>query len=282
MGYLAFPRIGGAIMICVLLVGAVWGEEKESAKRADPRLGSPLPRAHAHNDYHHDRPLLDALERGFCSVEADIYLVGDNLMVGHSRLELRKGRTLQNLYLDPLARLARKNKNRIYADGPTITLLVDIKTDGVRVYARLREVLAEYQDMLSYVKEGEYHKGAVQIVISGDRPRQEIAADKTRYVGIDGRLGDLDSKDPAHLVPLISDRWSSHFKWRGQGEFPQAEREKLESIVRRAHAAGRRVRFWATPENPAVWRELDRVGVDHINTDKLDELREYLLMPAAK
>jgi hypothetical protein len=215
-------------------------------------------------------------------VEADIYLVGDNLMVGHSRLELRKGRTLQNLYLDPLARLARKNKNRIYADGPTITLLVDIKTDGVRVYARLREVLAEYQDMLSYVKEGEYHKGAVQIVISGDRPRQEIAADKTRYVGIDGRLGDLDSKDPAHLVPLISDRWSSHFKWRGQGEFPQAEREKLESIVRRAHAAGRRVRFWATPENPAVWRELDRVGVDHINTDKLDELREYLLMPAAK
>ncbi|MEU9588105.1 hypothetical protein AB0D70_32420, partial [Streptomyces werraensis] len=35
----------------------------------------PLPRAHAHNDYEHDRPLLDALDHGFTSVEADIYLV---------------------------------------------------------------------------------------------------------------------------------------------------------------------------------------------------------------
>ena len=29
---------------------------------------TPLPRAHAHNDYEHKRPLLDALEQGFCSV----------------------------------------------------------------------------------------------------------------------------------------------------------------------------------------------------------------------
>ena len=37
----------------------------------------PLPRAHAHNDYLHQRPLLDALDNGFCSVEADISLVDD-------------------------------------------------------------------------------------------------------------------------------------------------------------------------------------------------------------
>src|SRR5262245_58578952 len=36
---------------------------------------TPLRQAHAHNDYEHPRPLFDALDQGFCSVEADIYLV---------------------------------------------------------------------------------------------------------------------------------------------------------------------------------------------------------------
>ena len=34
----------------------------------------PLPNAHAHNDYEHKRPLFDALDHGFCSVEADVFL----------------------------------------------------------------------------------------------------------------------------------------------------------------------------------------------------------------
>ena len=43
----------------------------------------PLPRAHAHNDYRHERPLFDALDHGFCSVEADIFLVEGQLLIGH-------------------------------------------------------------------------------------------------------------------------------------------------------------------------------------------------------
>ncbi|MCG8649652.1 MAG: hypothetical protein MI861_07455, partial [Pirellulales bacterium] len=132
------------------------------------------------------------------------------------------------------------------------------------------------EDILSSVTDGEYRQGAVQVVISGDRPKQAIADDKTRYVGIDGRLADLASDVPAHLMPLISDRWTSHFRWRGVGEFPTAEREKLRSIVEKAHRAGRRVRFWATPESPALWGELLALEVDHINTDQLARLGEFL------
>lgn len=42
---------------------------------------APLERAHAHNDYEHARPLFDALERGFNSVEADVHLVDGRLLV---------------------------------------------------------------------------------------------------------------------------------------------------------------------------------------------------------
>src|SRR4051812_48862087 len=62
----------------------------------------PLVHAHAHNDYEHPRPLLDALDCGFCSVEADVHLVGGRLLVAHDAAHLRPARTLQSLYLDPL------------------------------------------------------------------------------------------------------------------------------------------------------------------------------------
>ena len=60
---------------------------------------TPLMQAHAHNDYHHKRPLLEALDHGFCSVEVDIFLVGGSLLVGHDRGELKPGKTLQSLTL---------------------------------------------------------------------------------------------------------------------------------------------------------------------------------------
>src|SRR5688572_1847327 len=69
---------------------------------AEPREVRPLLQAHAHNDYEHARPLLDALDHGFCSVEADIWLTPEGLLVGHDRKDLQPGRTLEALYLEPL------------------------------------------------------------------------------------------------------------------------------------------------------------------------------------
>ena len=61
----------------------------------------------------------------------------------------------------------------------------------------------------------------------------------------------------------------------------KAERDRLHSIVEQAHDRGRVVRFWATPDSPALWRELRAAGVDLINTDKLAMLRDFLLKRSA-
>jgi hypothetical protein len=42
------------------------------------------------------------------------------------------------------------------------------------------------------------------------------------------------------------------------------------------HAAGRVVRFWATPENESLWPQLRACEVDLINTDQLDRLAAFL------
>lgn len=237
----------------------------------------PLERAHAHNDYYHKRPLLDALAQGFCSVEADIFLVDGELRVGHSRLELRKERTLEALYLKPLAERVGKGKH-VYPKTPEqrFILLIDIKGDGETLYPVLDRLLEKYQHLFVSYIDGKVRPGPVMAILSGDRPRALVEADATRYCSIDGRPPDLGTKASPDLVPLISDNWSKHFKWRGRGEFPAAERAKLMTFVQRAHQERRILRFWAVPDRPEAWKVLHDEGVDLINTDKLEELSKFL------
>jgi hypothetical protein len=246
-------------------------------EKPDAAPVSPLRQAHAHNDYEHKRPLLDALEQGFCSVEADVFLVGDKLLVGHTPLDLRPERTLEKLYLAPLKERIQANDGRVYPDGPTVYLLIDVKTDAKATYAAVDKLLARYGDILSETREGEFQAGAVTVVISGNRDKETIARQKVRFAGIDGRPADLDSDAPAHQLPWISASWGSVFRWKGEGQMPQAERDKLKEFVVKAHKRGRLVRFWATPEKSEVWKELLAAEVDLINTDRLAELRRFLL-----
>jgi hypothetical protein len=246
---------------------------------AEPPKIAPLKNAHAHNDYLHDRPLFDALDNGFTSVEADIFLVDGQLLVGHARSALKPGRTLESLYLAPLAERVRANGGHVYMEPGRFFLLIDIKDDARSTYGALQKVLAKYSDMLTAIEAGKVRPGAITVVLTGNRPKIDPADSHIRYAGLDGRLTDLGSRAPAHWMPMISDNWSRNFTWRGKGPMPEQEETKLESIVKQAHAAGRVVRFWDTPENETVWRELRAAGVDLINTDQLSHLAKFLSTP---
>jgi hypothetical protein len=237
----------------------------------------PLRQAHAHNDYEHKRPLFAALDNGFCSVEADIFLVDGELLVGHTRQDLRPERTLQKLYLDPLRERIKANGGKVYPGGPTVFLLIDVKTEARPTYAALAKVLAKYADILSVAQGDKFEAKAVTVVVSGKCDREGITAEKVRYAGIDGRPPDLDATVPGHLIPWVSARWGSLFQWKGDGPMPEAELAKLRDFVAKAHKHGRLVRFWATPESPVFWEQLLAAGVDLINTDQLPELRKFLL-----
>jgi hypothetical protein len=235
----------------------------------------PIAVAHAHNDYEHRRPLFDALENGFCSVEADIHLVDGELLVAHDRNQATKGMTLQNLYLDPLRQRVSTYGGSIYPDGGEFTLMIDIKTDAEETYRVLHAVLGQYSSILSVVHGGSVSAKAVNVVISGNRPRVLMLSQSVRYAGYDGRLKDLDSEDPAHFMPWISEHFSKVTQWRGDGPMPQSDRKNLRSIVKRAHGKHRKVRFWATPDLPVVWEVLMDAGVDLINVDNLETFRKY-------
>lgn len=242
----------------------------------------PLVHAHAHNDYEHERPLYDSLEHGFNSVEADVFLIDGDLYVAHNRHDIKPERTLRSLYLEPLRKCVKQNDGHVYSKGPQFILLIDIKTDALETYKTLNRMLAEYRDIFTSFGPGGRSDKAVLAIISGNRPREFMETQKLRYAGYDGRLSDLQSESSADFIPMISDRWSSHFKWNGTGEMPAGEYERLREIVQKAREKGRLVRFWATPDNPspardALWRELLSSGVDLINTDDLEGLKLFIL-----
>lgn len=237
----------------------------------------PLPRAHAHNDYEHARPLLEALDRGFCSIEADIWLIDGQLLVAHDRKNVQSQRTLSALYLEPLRERVRQNGGRVHHGGPTVILLVDVKSAAEPTYAALHKVLEPFAGILTTFAGNEARTGAITVIVSGNRARETMAAQPLRFAAIDGRAADLDANPPPALVPLVSENWKTVFGWAWDGPMPAEVRARLEQWVQRAHAQHRQVRFWNTPDRPEVWGILLDAGVDIIGTDSLPGLQQFLL-----
>lgn len=274
--------LGATLAVCSPMFshGQDLSEQNAKPPASSSKATVVLPFGHAHNDYLHERPLLDALEQGFASVEADVFLIDGELYVAHTFVEVDRSKTLRKLYLDPLRKLVETNEGRVYPGvAQPVVLLIDIKTDAKKTFAELNRQLMEYRSILmeasdgSEVASGTVHSGAVQVIVSGNRPFKEIEEASPRLAAIDGRLSDLGQARPKSLYPLISDNWNSHFQWRGVGEMSDGELKKLRGIVKSTHDEGRRLRFWAIPDHEEVWKLLNREQVDYINTDRLRDLR---------
>ena len=237
-----------------------------------------LVNGHAHNDYEHERPLYDAVDQGFTSLEVDIHLIEGELYVCHDRpRNPMDSKTLEMLYLESLSQLIEENDRSIYKgyEGD-FYLMIDIKTDATLTYAALKEKLVLYKDIFSRVENGELISGPVTVIISGNRPIEEIKAETNRLVFIDGRAGDLELGFSPLLMPLISDNFRKHFQWSGIGDMSELEKNYLKRLVEITHKEGKKLRFWGSPENENTWNLLLESGVDLINTDKLETLAQFL------
>ena len=275
-------RLAGVVLALAVLPALVTPPAAMAESRSPlASTVQPLERAYAHNDYEHERALLDALDHGFTSVEADVWLVDGELYIGHDAPDL--GRTLTDTYLAPLAGRVRDNGGSAYPqwDG-SIRLLIDVKSAGAAAYPVIEEKLAAFPWLMTTYRQGVVTERPVTAVISGNRDLAAMQAADIRRSFYDGRLGDLATGLPSTLVAMVSDNWARHFTWTGVGPMPAAERDKLHSIVTTAHAHGYDVRFWATPDaalpnREAIWRELVAAGVDALNTDDLPGLQSFLL-----
>ncbi|MBX3112743.1 MAG: hypothetical protein KF857_12135 [Fimbriimonadaceae bacterium] len=228
---------------------------------------STLLQAHAHNDYMHAKPLATAMSYGYGSVEADFYLVDGELLVAHDRDQVKAGRTLDALYLKPLAEAVHRHKGSVYGDGKPVVLLLDVKADGSAVVPVLKRQLKRYPDVFGRGK-------PVLPVVSGDRDIPAITKDPEKVLALDGRLENIG--DAADEVPLVSADWGRVFTWSGRGDMPADETARLKDIADRCHKAGQKLRFWGAPDMEKSWGYQLAAGCDLVGTDRLESLATYL------
>nr|WP_249665291.1 alkaline phosphatase [Mucilaginibacter sp. Bleaf8] len=231
-------------------------------------------RAHSHNDYKQNIPFLQAYYSGAGSIEADVFLLNGKLYVAHERNEIAEGRTLDELYLKPLAALFRKNGNRPYADSTqSLQLVIDIKEDHAHVIPALINELKPYRDVFTSTANAH----GVKIVLSGDMPQPAQYSQYPAYISFDGRPNINYTPDQLKRIAMISDELSTYTVWNGKGTLTPPDSVKITALINAAHQQHKPFRFWATQDSPNTWIQLEKLGADWINTDHPQQVHDFFI-----
>tara|TARA_Y100000385_G_C13061182_1_gene624475 strand:+ start:635 stop:1447 length:813 start_codon:yes stop_codon:yes gene_type:complete len=239
---------------------------------------SPIAQGHSHNDYDRENPLFDALDAGMTSIEIDIILVNGIIIVAHDEEEFDAANTIDKIYFKPISKLIKKRGGALYSEKSRrqIQLLIDLKTKGEEILHALDTEVQNYK--LLFDRRGLDKKWSpLQIVLSGEVDKDLILGSrKYKYFHVDGRCPDVKKKYASYEMPLISEKYTKHFKWVGEGEPKKKEVKKLKKLIKKIQSQGKKLRFWATPDNEEVWAYLLDQGVDYINVDDLDRFQKYM------
>ncbi|KAF3402010.1 Altered inheritance of mitochondria protein 6 [Penicillium rolfsii] len=177
---------------------------------------------HSHNDYWRRVPLFSALAVGCTSVEADIWLDGDELRVGHTMRTIIPNQSLRSLYIDPLLDiLEHHNPARnvstsetessvepddlapvgVFVTEPTqsLVLLIDFKTSPELLWPLLMENLQPLRQKgyLTHFNGTTLIQRPITVVATGSAPFHRIQASTTyRDIFYDAPL------DKLTIIPL--------------------------------------------------------------------------------
>lgn len=217
---------------------------------------------HSHNDYEQKYPLKTAFDARMGSIEADVYLVNNNLYVSHEAKDINPSKSLDKLYLKPLAKAIRQKK------AYPMILLIDIKSQADSTLDEIVKQIAHYS---AFIKPN----CLVQFVISGNRPQPEKWSSYSHFIQFDGRPSENYTPEQWTHIGMVSQSFGKNAKL-GQNDIPQETFDKMKTVVDAVHAHNKKVRFWATPDSKAVWETLAKMGVDFINTDTPTALRAFL------
>jgi len=236
----------------------------------------PLQYGHAHNDYLHRRPLHDALELGYTSIEIDLYYIYNRAKVSHTPLMLCLKPRLKPLYFDPLRKIIKTNGGTVFQNDSTqLTLMIEFKHAPDKLYAYVKEMLTEFEDILEIPFGKNKRWGPVKIILMRGPSIEVLLNEETPYFAIDGRASHLSSSIDSDLIPRISMNYNNYFTWRGKGPMPVHEKELLDEFVASAKKRNRQIRFWAMPHNELIWETFILAGVDVINVDDLKRYAKF-------
>ncbi|TYP99299.1 alkaline phosphatase [Tenacibaculum adriaticum] len=220
---------------------------------------------HSHNDYEQSIPLWNAYGNGVTSIEIDVFLKNDTLYVTHEPTEIKKKRTIENLYLIPL----QKTIYLQLGNQQEVQLLIDIKSEAHATLKKLVETLQNFPDLIKAEN--------ISFVISGNRPEPELYINYPDYIQFDYQsLETISNTEILNKIALISLPFKYFSNWNGKGRLTKDDYKKVSTIIDKAHSFKKPFRFWGTPDSKTAWKTFTNLGVDFINTDVPADASKYL------
>ena len=221
--------------------------------------------AYSHNDYRAARPLTDAVRYGLRGVEVDLFLEDRELRVGHDRRDLVPGRTLEQLYLDPLAERASTCGFIVSPERPFL-LNVELKEVDPAAFGQLLATLQRYEESLFLPRR-------VDVVLVGWWPTPpQIGQSWPPYLGVQLPWEDDHARVRARAgdrIRLLSVDYSKSLRWSGRGRPPSRAGQRLDDALATARALGVSLRVHQAPIKPSIFRWILDHGVDLIGIKDL-------------
>ncbi|MDR1501680.1 MAG: alkaline phosphatase [Prevotella sp.] len=228
---------------------------------------------HAHNDYEQRVPFYQAYAQQVASIEADIYATNgkDELLVAHDKEDLGTAPTLDESYIKPIVALYKRNNGKAWKNSDkTFILLIDLKTPANPTLDILVKKLKTYPEVF----DPSVNPYAVRVVISGDRPAPVDFTKYPSFISFDGNGLDYTPGQLKHIA-MISLPFKDYSQWNGKGTMIRDEYNKVIKAIEAVHALNKPIRFWGTPDGITAWNTFHNIGVDYINTDRVEACTDY-------
>jgi alkaline phosphatase len=223
---------------------------------------------HSHNDYASKLPFYEAYSNETGVIEADVFIVNNELFVAHTSKDITPQNTLKSQYLDPLSNKLKSLGGKAYPSNKPLILMIDIKTEADPTLKLIAQQIKTYPDLVSNKN--------LKVVISGNRPSPANWKDYPDFIYFDGRLNETYTPEQLSRVEMISEDLKEITIWNGKGVMTQADAEKVQLIIKKVHDQNKKVRFWATQDNVNTWMTLMNLKVDFIGTDNVPELTHFI------
>ena len=185
---------------------------------------------HSHNDYFQKQPFETAFEAGMGSIEADVFLVNDKLYVAHTESKINSARTLDNLYLKPIAEVVRTCKTY------PMQIVIDVKSHAENTLNEIVRQVSAYPDVFN-------DNSPIKIVISGHRPKPEKWTSYPSFIQFDGRPNEHYTAQQWQRVGMVSDKFK-HYTGRWPPNHPIPESFPSRVILQEAKAE------WPSKQRP--------------------------------
>ncbi|MCM1176917.1 MAG: alkaline phosphatase [Bacteroides sp.] len=219
---------------------------------------------HSHNDYTRVAPFYEAYSQKASSIEADVFLKGGRLLVGHELEDLSPEMSFDRMYFQPIVSLFKINGGRAWKDSDGILqLMVEIKSETAPAMKVLVAMLKKYPEVFN----PDVNPNAVRVVITGNVPSPADFSRYPDYISFDGIIDEEYTPEQLERVALFSTNFRAYSTWNGKGAILPAEREELMKVIDYAHGCGRPIRFWNAPEGTTVYYTFLNMGIDYLNTD---------------